>query len=144
MKSKRSVLEVFFPAVRAEVFRLLFGSTATEFYVRELRLKTHLALHTVQDELRKLSALSLVTSRSNGFQRFYRANRHHALYRHIHAIVQLSEKSPRTRHAAFLRPPSRRASMKKRRPKRAHLRPDYPINWGTLQRRKAAWRVRGD
>jgi hypothetical protein len=25
--------------------------------------------------------------------------------------------------------------MKKRRPKRAHLRPDYPINWGTLQRR---------
>ena len=136
MKSKRSVLEVLFPAVRAEIFRLLFASPTTEFYVRELRLKTDLALHTVQDELRKLSALGLVTSRSNGFHRFYQANRSHPLYRHIHAIVELSGKSPRTRHAALVRPPTRRpSSIRKRRPKRAHLRPDLPINWGTLQRR---------
>lgn len=135
MKSKRSVLEVLFPAVRAEIFRLLFASPTTEFYVRQLRLKTHLALHTVQDELRKLSALGLVTSRSNGFHRFYQADRKHPLYRHIHAIVEVSEKSPRTRHTALLRPPGGRASRKKQRPKLAHLRPEYPINWGTLQRR---------
>ena len=135
MKAKRSVLEALFPAVRAEIFRLLFASARTEFYVRELRLKTHLALHTVQDELRKLSALGLVTSRSNGFHRFYRADRSHALFRHIHAIVELSEKSPRTRQAALVRPPSRRPSMRKRRRKASHLPPDLPINWGTLQRR---------
>ena len=135
LKSKRSVLEVLFPAVRAELFRLLFASPPAEYYVRELMLRSHLALHTVQDELRKLNALGLVTSRSTGFHRFYQANRKHPLYRQIHRIVEVSEKSPRTRHAALLRPQARRGSKKKRRPKLSHLPPDRPINWGTLQRR---------
>jgi predicted transcriptional regulator len=135
MKSKRSVLEVLFPAVRARLFQLLFASRPAEFYVRELSIKTGLALHTVQDELRKLSAVGLVTSRSNGFHRFYQADRKHALYRQIQAMVEVSGKSRPTRQAALLRPPGRRASMKKRRPKPAHLRPALPINWGTLQRK---------
>jgi predicted transcriptional regulator len=132
LKSKRSLLEVLFPAVRAELFRLLFASRPDEYYVRELMLKSHLALHTVQDELRKLSAVGLVISRSNGFHRFYQANRKHPLYRHIQKIVELSEKFPGTRHAVLLRP---RAATRKRRPKRSHLPPYRPINWGTLQRK---------
>ena len=128
-------MEVLFPAVRAELFRLLFASSTGEYYVRELALKSHLALHTVQDELRKLSAVGLVISRSNGFHRFYQANQKHALYRHIQKIVELSDRFPRTRHTALLRPPGPRGSGRKRRPKRSHLPPDRPINWGTLQRR---------
>ena len=38
-----------------------------------------LALHTVQDELRKLSAAGLITNWSNGYHRFYRANPNHKL-----------------------------------------------------------------
>jgi predicted transcriptional regulator len=137
MKNAKSVLEVLFPAVRAGLLRLFFESSAGEYYVRELTLKSHLALHTVQDELRKLSALGLVTSRSNGFHRFYQANRKHPLYRHIRGIVELSENSPGTRHAALLRPARRSVSKKTRRPKPSHLPPDRPINWGTLQRRSS-------
>lgn len=135
MKSTRTVLEVLFPVVRAQVFRLLFASRPREYYVRELMLKTRLALHTVQDELRKLSALGLLVSRSNGFHRFYQANRKHPLYRHIHGMVELSDVFPRTRHTALLRPSGRRNLTKARRPKLSHLPPDRPINWGTLQRK---------
>jgi predicted transcriptional regulator len=132
LKSSKSVLEILFPAVRAELIRLLFALPPREYYVRELMLKSNLALHTVQDELRKLSALGLVTSRSTGARRFYQANRKHPIYPHLQKIVQLSERSPRTRQSALLRP---RGSTKKRRPKLSHLPPDYPINWGTLRRR---------
>src|SRR3954462_5321358 len=125
MKSKRSVLEVLFPAVRAEIFRLLFASARTEFYVRELRLKTHLALHTVQDELRKLNAIGLVTSRSNGFHRFYRANVQHPLSAQIRRIVAISSKLPRTASAELYRARQRRVPGKQ-----SHLRPQRAINWG--------------
>lgn len=137
MKSKRTVLEILFPEVRARLFRLLFAVPVREHYVRELMLASHLALHTVQDELRKLSALEVVTSRSNGFHRFYQANRKHPLYAHIHGIVELSNKLPRTRHAALRRPPGKRGSTRKKRPKRLQLPPDRPINWGTLAKRES-------
>lgn len=134
MKSRRSPLEVLFPKVRAKVFELLFGATLQEHYVRELALRSHLTLHTIQDELRKLRALELVTSRSKGLYRYYQANRRHPLYRAISQIVALSGQSPRA-HIADLRR-SKRATKKNQRPRRAHLRLPYgPINWGTLQKK---------
>ena len=133
MKRRRLAVEVLFPKVRAKIFQLLFGDVARAHYVRELALRSHLALHTIQDELRKLSALGLVTSRSNGFQRYYQANRRHALYPAISQIVTLSKQLPRPHEAQLARKPEKGPSKRARRRRGAHLKMSYePINWGTL------------
>ena len=135
MKKHRFPLEVLFPQVRAKVLALLFGTDSREHYVRELALRSHLALHTIQDELRKLSALRLVASRSNGSRRYYQANRSHALYPAIRDIVALSSESPRAHIRDLQRGPGKRSSKRNRKPRRAHLKVPYgPINWGTLQK----------
>jgi len=127
---------VLFPRVRAKVFELLFGATSREHYVRELALRSRLTLHTIQDELRKLSALGLVTSRSNGFHRYYLANRSHPLYSAVRQIVALSGQSPRAHVADLRRAPGKRSSKRNRKPRRAHLKLPYgPVNWGTLQKK---------
>ena len=54
--------------------RLLFTNPGQELYTRELARLSFLALRTVQDELAKLESANLIVSRSNGYQRFYRAN----------------------------------------------------------------------
>ena len=125
MKSGHTTLEVLFPQVRAALFRLLFAGPVRPQYGRELMIRSGLALHTVQDELRKLSAIGLISSWSNGFHRFYEANPKHALYPHLRAIVQMSEKLPRTARAALQRPPSKRAAARKR-PRRLQLRSERP------------------
>lgn len=94
------------------MLRLLFATPPKQHHVRELRNMSRLALHTVQDELRKLSAIGLLTSWSNGYHRFYRANRDHAMYPQLLRIVQLSETLPRTKDSALRRLPSGRAPGK--------------------------------
>ena len=74
MSSKKTVLDVLFPRVRAELLRLLFVEPAQQRYVRELMNMSGLAIHTIQDELRKLTAVGLIVTWSNGYHRFYRAN----------------------------------------------------------------------
>ena len=46
-----------------------------------------LAVHTVQDELAKLEGAGLIVSRSNGYQRFFRANPKHPLYPILRRLV---------------------------------------------------------
>jgi ribosomal protein L35 len=122
--------------VRGKIFELLFSGTSREHYVRELAFRSHLTLHTIQDELRKLTALALVTSRSNGFHRFYQANRRHALYPAICQIVALSSQLPHARLSDLQRTAGKRASKDKRRSRRAHLKMPYgPINWGILRKK---------
>jgi predicted transcriptional regulator len=103
MKSPPEVLDILFPKVRAEVLRLLFSDPAQQRYVRELMTMSGLALRTVQEELGNLSAAGLITSWSNGYHRFYRANRDHPLFSHLLRIVQTSARLPRVK-----RPPARR------------------------------------
>jgi hypothetical protein len=82
------LLHGLFPVVRAEVLRLLFTDPGKELYTRELARLSFLALRTVQDEVAKLEAGKLIVSRSNGYQRFYRANSKHPLYRVLHELVR--------------------------------------------------------
>jgi DNA-binding transcriptional ArsR family regulator len=82
-----TLLHQLFPVVRAETLRLLFTNCRQELYVRELARLAFLSLQTVQDELAKLEAAGLISSRSNGYQRFYRANARHALYRTLRRLV---------------------------------------------------------
>ena len=131
-KTKRSIAEVLFPQVRARLLRLLFSVPPRQHYVRELANMSGLALHTVQDELRKLSAIELVTSSTRSFRRFYRANLEHPAYSHLFGIIQASEKLPRAEHSALHRP-GRRKKAAQGRPK--SLRPDRAIRWDLFSRR---------
>ncbi len=97
MKSSPEILDVLFPKVRAEILRSLFAAPQKQRYVRELTLMSGLALRTVQEELGKLSAVGLVTSWSNGYHRFYRANRDHPLFRAVLRIVEASPQLPRAK-----------------------------------------------
>jgi DNA-binding transcriptional ArsR family regulator len=94
---KETLLHGLFPVVRAEVLRLLFIKPGPELYTRELGRRSFLALRTVQDELAKLESAKLIVSRSNGYQRFYRANPKHPLYRDLTEIVRKSAHHPRAK-----------------------------------------------
>ena len=127
-------MDVLFPEVRAKLLQLFFTTPPKHHYVRELMNMSGLALHTVQDELRKLTAVGLLTSWSNGYQRFYRANRDHAMYPQLLRIVQLNETLPRTRPSALHRPRGRRAPKGQSRRKPRPLSVDRPVNWNLFSR----------
>jgi len=88
------ILQTLFPDVRAQIMRLLFFDPAREFYVRELTRESTLALRTVQKELARLSAIDLVVSRSNGYHRFYRANRRHPAFAALQELVVKDHRQP--------------------------------------------------
>jgi len=110
--------------------RLLFFPPQKERYVRELMGMSGLRLSTVQDELRKLSALKIITSRSNRYHRFYRANREHSLFADLVHIVEVSERSAPVNRSA-VRP---QRGKHQRRPKIRHL-PPHRITWDLFSKR---------
>jgi DNA-binding transcriptional ArsR family regulator len=55
-----------FSTVRSEIFRLLFGVTPNELYLREIERRTQLNVTTIRHELKLLSELNLITSRREG------------------------------------------------------------------------------
>jgi hypothetical protein len=81
------VLHGLLPVVRAEVLRLLFTNPGQELHGHELARLSFLAVHTVQDELAKLEGAGLIVSRSNGYQRFFRANPKHPLHTTLRRLV---------------------------------------------------------
>lgn len=85
------------------VLQALFEEPLKEQYVRELVCRSGLTLCTIQDELRKLSAVGIVESRSNGYQRFYRANRSHRLFTDLLHMVAASAVLPRAKHTLLHR-----------------------------------------
>lgn len=109
MKYELPALDLLFPKARAEILRLLFYDGKSQRYVRELMLMSGLALRTVQEELAILSALGVVKNWSNGYHRYYRANRDHALFPHLLAIVRASARLPRA-----ITPPHRCRRKRKR------------------------------
>ena len=131
-KARKTVLEILFPQVRAAILRALFRTPLKQRYVRELVVITGLAMHTVQDELRKLVAIGILKTWSNGYHRFYAADNRHPLFPHLMEIVQLSAKLPKTTQAAMRRPVGRK--KQRRRPPPRRLRPDRQPNWGLFQR----------
>ena len=88
------------------MLRLLFTNSGQELYTRELARLSFLALRTVQDELAKLEAAELIVSRSNGYQRFYRANPTHPLYRAVKEIIRTGAEQPKNNPRPL---PSRRS-----------------------------------
>jgi hypothetical protein len=140
-KSEREILNVLFPVVRAKLLRLFFTTPLKQHYVRELKNVSGLTLHTVQDELRKLSAVGLLTSWSNGYYRFYRANRDHLMYPNLLGIVQLSETLPRAKSSALDRPVGRRDRKMATRRKSRPLPFDRPASWHLFERQRKTRRL---
>jgi len=73
--------------VRAEIFRLLFGVSTQELHMRELERRTGLAIGTIQQELKKLEGMDLLSVRRDGNRVYYSANTAHPLYRDIRNLV---------------------------------------------------------
>ena len=84
---RESLLHGLFPVVRAEMLRLLFTNAGQELHGRELARLSFFAVHTVQDELAKLEGEGLIVSRSNGYQRLFRANPKHPFYQTLRRLV---------------------------------------------------------
>jgi predicted transcriptional regulator len=97
MKTKPGVLDLLFPEARAAVLRLLFSNTRVQRYVRELAVMSGLALRTIQEELATLSAAGVISSWSNGYHRFFKANPAHPLFSDLRNMIQKSSRLPHPR-----------------------------------------------
>jgi hypothetical protein len=134
MRSQKTFLEVLFPKARAEIFRLLFGSKRRPRYIRQLMGDSGLALRTIQDELKRLNAIGVVTSHSDGFHRFFAANTAHPLFREITRIAEMSERLPSARHSELFR--RSRARKRRKRSRGPRMRPNVEPHWGLSSKRR--------
>ena len=82
-----TLAEILSSRVRAEVFRLLFGSTTPELHHREIVRRSGLSESAVRQELGKLTRLDLVNRRKDGNRVYYAANRDHPLFQSIREVV---------------------------------------------------------
>jgi predicted transcriptional regulator len=135
LKSERAILDVLFPKVRAQLLQLLFRTPQKHRYVRELMMMSGLALSTVQDELRKLKAIGLVETWSNGYHRFFKLNRDHPLFAGLYHLIQTSERLPPVKCPTAQH--QRRLHIQKNRQERRKVpvrSGDYPTHWGLFSR----------
>ena len=79
--------EILSSKIRAEIFRLLFGTSDEELHMREIERRSGYAIGTIQTELKKLLRLDLVKKRKDGNRLYYRANKKHPLYPDIRSLV---------------------------------------------------------
>ena len=107
------------------MLRALFHHTPREMYVREIARWSELALRTVQRELAILMKIGLVTTRTNGYQVFYRANGNHALFAPLQQLVFKSErflldkrKPEKRQRQSWQEPSGRKRSNAKRQEKK--------------------------
>ena len=141
MGSKKTVLDVLFPRVRAELLRLLFAEPPQHRYVRELMNMSGLALHTVQDELRKLNTVGLIVTWSNGYHRFYRANQDHPLFDSLLHIVRRSVHLPSPKQILQRQPRRRRRARRRTGRPPIPLPKDWPGKWNLFPDRRQTRRL---
>lgn len=79
--------EILSSRVRAKIFRILFSDARSELHAREIHRRSGMSFAAVQEELKKLDRLGLVTIRQSGNRIYYRSNQEHPLYREIHNLV---------------------------------------------------------
>ena len=82
-----NLVDIVSSRVKAELFRLLFGLNQPELHLRELVRQSGLSLGTVQQELRRLNRVGIVTARKDGNRVYYRANPNHPAHRDLCSLV---------------------------------------------------------
>jgi predicted nucleotidyltransferase len=73
---------------------LLFGKLDLEVHMRELTRQSGLTLGSVQEELKKLEAAELLTSRRDGNRLYFRANQNHPIFPELHSLVTKTDALP--------------------------------------------------
>ena len=73
--------------VKAEMFRLLFGTSNTPLHLREIERRSGLSVGTVRQELTRLEDFGLIEKNADGNRRLYAARRDHPLSGDIHNLV---------------------------------------------------------
>jgi len=79
--------EILSSKIRAEIFRILFGTRDDALHMREIERRSGFTTGTVQQELKKLYRLELIKKNRDGNRLYYKANREHPLYPEIRNIV---------------------------------------------------------
>ncbi len=82
-----NLVDIVSSRVKAQLLRLLFGLGQPELHLRELVRRSGLALGTVQQELRRLTRVGLVTARKDGNRVYYHANPDHPVHRDLCSLV---------------------------------------------------------
>lgn len=72
---------------RAEVLKILFGPDMKEIHLREIVRRSKLSVGAVQDELKKLKTLDLITLRRDGNRLYCHANQNHPLFSIMRQLV---------------------------------------------------------
>ncbi len=72
---------------RAEIFRMLFGVSDKPLHLRAIQRRSGLTIAPVQQEMRKLTRMELVTRRKDGNRVYYQANKSNPIYEDLHRIV---------------------------------------------------------
>ena len=134
MHPHKTLLQVLFPKARAEILRLLFGSKRRPRYVRELMGDSGLALRSIQDELRTLSAVGIVANYSVGIRRFFAANTAYPLFREFTRIAEASERLPRANAMRLFR--ASRTNKRKTKHRGSPMRYRSDLSWGTLSKHR--------
>jgi predicted transcriptional regulator len=114
---------------------LLFSGKKRPRYVREIMRESDLALRTVQDELKRLRAMGLVSSHSNGYHRFFAPNNAHPLFHELTRIAEMSERLPHTKSSELFR--ASRTRRKKKRFKPAARRRNRKPNSSIFAKRRS-------
>ncbi len=81
------LVDIVSSRVKAEILRLLFGLRRPELHLRELVRQSSLSLGTVQQELRRLTRIGLVSRRKDGNRIYYSANSQHPLFPELQSLV---------------------------------------------------------
>jgi len=79
--------EILSSKIRAQIFRILFGTRDDALHMREIERRSGFTTGTVQQELKKLYRLELIKKNRDGNRLYYQANREHPLYPEIQNIV---------------------------------------------------------
>lgn len=79
--------EILSSNIRAEIFRNLFGVEKQSLHLREIERRTGFAVGTVQQEIKKLLRLDIITRIKDGNRSYYKANTNHPLYPEIRNLV---------------------------------------------------------
>jgi uncharacterized protein len=79
--------EILSSNIRAGIFRNLFGVEKQSLHLREIERRTGFAVGTVQQEIKKLLRLDIITRIKDGNRINYKANTDHPLYPEIRNLV---------------------------------------------------------
>ena len=140
-RSERAVLDVLFPEVRAKLLRSFFARPPKQHYVRELVNASGLTLHTVQDELRKLSTVGLLTSCRTDITVFIELIGITRCIRSWSPLYNSAKRCPVPKVQHWRAPRARYTPKTQIRRKSRSLPSDRPASWHLFERQGKARRL---